>query len=352
MMNYLDNLNKEIKEYFKILSKEFPLWLFDYIETPEMQRLSKISLSCGTEYTDLCKVKYWYSNLDHSVGVALIIWHFTHDKKQTLAGLFHDIATPAFKHVIDFFHGDYEKQEATEAKTTDIIKNSKAIMRLLKRDNLKLEDVNDYKKYPIADNDIPQLSADRLEYNFSGGLIFNRIWELEDIRECYQNVIILKNEKGLDELGFKDLLIAEKYIATVSKLWPKWISNQDKIVMQFLADMIKEMINKEYLSLDDLYMLSEQEIIEMIINSKDNSLSDIFKRFQKAKFVYEYQRPLENKYCVKFKVKRRYLVPLVKRDKQGVRINKISNQAQRNIDGYLNIKSTKWTCFDFDFISN
>ena len=31
MKNYFDTLNVEIKEYFKILSPEFPKWLLEYI---------------------------------------------------------------------------------------------------------------------------------------------------------------------------------------------------------------------------------------------------------------------------------------------------------------------------------
>ena len=93
MSKYLDNLNEEINAYFKILSPKFPEWILEYIDTPAMQRIGKISMYCGTDYTKVYNIKYWYSNLEHSVGVALIIWNFTHDKKQTLAGLFHDIAT-------------------------------------------------------------------------------------------------------------------------------------------------------------------------------------------------------------------------------------------------------------------
>lgn len=180
---YYINLNEEIKEYFKILSPEFPEWLFDYINTKEMDRIGKISMSCGTDYSKCFDVKYFYSNLDHSVAVALIIWHFTHDKKQTLAGLFHDIATPVFKHCIDFMNGDSLTQESTEERTTDMIRNSKEIMSLLNRDNIKLESVNDYKIYPIADNDTPKLSTDRFEYNLSSGLTFFRVWDLDRIKK-------------------------------------------------------------------------------------------------------------------------------------------------------------------------
>ena len=45
MKKYYDSLNDEVKEYFSILSPEFPKWLLEYIDTPEMERISKISMS-------------------------------------------------------------------------------------------------------------------------------------------------------------------------------------------------------------------------------------------------------------------------------------------------------------------
>lgn len=350
MNKYYDSLNEEVKEYFSILSPEFPEWLLEYIDTPEMERISKISMNCGTDYSKCFNVRYWYSNLDHSVGVALIIWHFTHDKKQTLAGLFHDIATPVFKHCIDFMNGDFETQESTEERTTEIIRNSEKIMSLLKKDGIKLEEVNDYKIYPIADNDTPQLSADRFEYTFASGLTFFRIWELEKIRKMYNNVIVAKNEYGIDELTFKNKEICEEYIHTISKLWPEWVSDKDRTVMQFLADMCKSMNNAGYLTIDDLYNLSEQEIIEKILNCEDNYLSEKFKEFQSATTVYKLEIPTGEKYCINVKAKTRYVVPLVQTSKGSIRINQLSKQANDEITNYLNSpKGGYYTYFDFEF---
>ena len=186
MDTYIKNLPMLLKEYFKILSPEFPGFLLEYIHTTEMQKQGTISTSCGTIYSKLFN-RFWYSSLDHSVAVALIIWNFTKDKKQTLSGLFHDIATPAFKHCIDFMNGDHEKQESTEELTTQIIENSKEIMELLDRDGIKLEEVCDYHIYPIADNDTPKLSADRLEYTLSDGLVTQNAFSLESIKRIYDN---------------------------------------------------------------------------------------------------------------------------------------------------------------------
>lgn len=87
MTNYFENLGETKKNYFKILSDEIPSFLYDYVETPEMQKQAGISVSCGTIYSKMYN-QMWYSSLDHSVAVALIIWNFTKDKKQTLSRAF------------------------------------------------------------------------------------------------------------------------------------------------------------------------------------------------------------------------------------------------------------------------
>ena len=139
-LNY--KTSKLIKDYFNILSPEYPEWLNEYIETERMQKQQYISVTCGKVYSKLFNINN-YSSLDHSIAVALIIWNFTHDKKQTLSGLFHDIATPAFKHCVDFLNGDYMNQESTEELTKTLIEASKDIMKLLEGDNIKVEEVCD-----------------------------------------------------------------------------------------------------------------------------------------------------------------------------------------------------------------
>ena len=350
MGKYFNELNSEIKEYFTVLSDEFPEWLEEYIDTKEMQRIGKISMSCGTDYSKCFNVRYWYSNLDHSVGVALIIWHFTHDKKQTLAGLFHDIATPVFKHCIDFMNGDSEKQESTEERTTDIIKDSKEIMTLLHKDNIKLEEVCDYKIYPIADNEMPKLSADRFEYTFSSGLTFYRVWTLDKIKEMYSNIIIVENENGIDELAFKDKSICEEYIHTISRLWPEWVSDNDRTVMQFIADMCKSLNKINKLSINDLYSLSEEEVIKIFKNCGDKYLEDAWKNFSYCTKAYKSEKIINEKYCVNVKSKTRYVNPLVVCNETVKRIYDISISAKRDIDNYLKIpKGGYYTYFDFDF---
>lgn len=352
MNDYLKQLDEETREYFKILSSDFPEWLIEYIETPEMQRLSKISQACGTDYTKLYKHEKFYNILDHSVGCALIVWNFTKDKKQTLSALFHDIATPTFKHCIDFLNGDYETQESTEDLTTDIIKDSKEIMSLLKRDNIKLEEVNDYHIYPIADNDSPRLSSDRLEYTFQNGLKMNYgiKFSLDDILLFYQNLEVQKNENGIDEIGFREKEIANKFVDMASVLWPNWCDNRYKITAQFFADAVKKMGEQGELTRGDLYRLSEKDVIGKIENSNNKALSNCFKKFENAtKFFESDTKPADDRYCISLNCKKRYINPLVKVDGTYQRIYDVSDDAKLKIDNFLNWNTKKYAYFDFNF---
>ena len=145
-------------------------------------------MHCGCEYTSFPMFVGLdnYSRYKHSVGCALIVWHFTQDRRQTIAALLHDIATPTFAHVVDFLNGDHLKQESTENGTVNIIASSPEIMTRLKEWNIELEEVADYHVYPIADNDSPKLSADRLEYTLSN-LVNYRITPTEKINFVCQH---------------------------------------------------------------------------------------------------------------------------------------------------------------------
>lgn len=349
MNNYLENLDETIQKYFKILSNEFPEFLYDYINTPEMKKQAGISVSCGTIYSKMYN-QMWYSSLDHSVAVALIIWNFTKDKKQTLSGLFHDIATPVFKHTIDFMNKDYEKQESTEELTTKIICESKEIMNLLQRDGIKVEEISDYHIYPIADNDTPMLSSDRLEYTLSNGLgATEKIWGLDEIEEVYKNIEIQKNEEGIQELGFKDIKIAEKFVKTMSILSRLYRREKTVFSMQLLADIMKRMSIQNMISIDDLYRLSEKEVIEKIEHCKDEKISQCFNIWRNATEIKTSDTLPNNKYFVSIeKMKVRYINPLVRNNNKFERIYDISENAKEDIEKALNYKTAKYTYLDFE----
>lgn len=343
MFKYFETLNSDVKNFFSIYSKDFPDFLLRYINSSVMTRLKGIGQSCGMDYTKLYDNKFFYSVLDHSVGVALITWHFTHDKIQTLASLFHDISAPIFKHVIDFLNNDHEKQESTEKFTVSILKNSKEISKLLISDGVEFEKVIDYKMYPICDNKSPRLSADRLEYTLSSGIYLTKNLTLDEIDVIYNDLLILKNEEGIDELGFRTLEIGELFIKKASKFWFEAISNRNKLVHQFMADLVDSCINQKLLDEKSLYLMTEKEFFEKLYSS-NSKIVNKYISFKNATDILESDTVMNSKqyYSICCTTKRRYINPLVKTELGAKRISDVSNSSKKIIDEYLNFNTKKY----------
>ena len=342
MGKYYDNVSKEIKDYFKILEPDFPEWLNEYIDTKELLSQQYISVTCGTIYSDLFESDFFFSSLDHSVAVALIVWHFTHDKRQTLAGLFHDIATPVFKHCVDFLNGDYMKQESTEDLTTKIIKSSKEIMALLNRDGILVSEVDNYHLYPIADNDTPKLSADRLEYSLSNALFTYRLLDINSIKKIYEDIGVEINEENVTELGFKTEECAIDFVKVTSKLSIIYREDRTRYSMQLIADILKKLNDENMITKKDLYELKESDVIRIIESSK---YGDVFNVWRSAKKVNVSKEVPLNVYYVHHGAKVRYIDPLF----NGKRISKCSSAAKGMIEDNLAYDMSNYVYLNFNF---
>lgn len=346
----------DIKKYHAILEPQPPEFLNKYYELPMLQRLKNVGLLCGTDWTPLYKNRFYYSRFDHSVGVALIIWHFTHDKAQTISGLLHDVSTPVFSHVSDFRKGDALTQTETEGTNENIIRSDRNLDALLAVDGLKVEQVEDYHKYPIADNEIPQLSSDRLEYMFPSGMALDGSWDLPSVRKAYEDLEVLRNEEGLPELGFKTLEIAEDYTRRFCMIGHILQLNENKLTLHLLGKIMNLAVEEGILSEADFMTKAEAEIIGILDKelsqnpkafSKERSkLARLYKTFRTMTKIEHTQTPLdENEYfCINLKVKQRYINPLVKTANSCTRISETYSQAKKIIEDFLLYNDTPFGC--------
>lgn len=250
-----------------IYSSDFPEFIKEMAQSPAMLRLDDIGMNCGCEYSSFPMFAGLekYSRYYHSIGVALIVWHFTHDKMQSTAGLLHDISSPAFAHVIDFMHGDYLTQESTENGTQSIIENSAEIQQSLKKYGMQTSEVADYHLYPIADNDTPRLSADRLEYTI-GNIVNYKLASYEKAKELYDDLIVGTNEEGQPEIMFSDKDKALEFAKLSLQCSRIYVADEDRYSMQRLAEILKECIIRGIITENDLY-LGETPVIKKLMNN-------------------------------------------------------------------------------------
>lgn len=312
-----------------------PAFITEISTTAPLRRLSHIGMNCGCEYTHfhLFEGIGRYTRLDHSMGAALIVWHFTGDMRQSVSALLHDIATPSFAHVIDFLHGDHMRQESTEDATLQFITGSKDLVDALAALGLEPEDVSDYHIFPIADNDTPRLSSDRLEYT-CGNILNYGFADIDVVKRLYDDLMVGRNEDGEDEIMFRSAACASEFAELSLKCSKIYVCDADRFAMQRLAEILASAIKRGVISEKDLYLPEEKVISKLegdlhsrseweqyrsystpIIGSEDDPLARIIfaKKRHINPFVYgtgrvtsydvEYRRKLETFLATDFNYK-------------------------------------------------
>ena len=254
-------------ELQSLYKQDYPAFIEPYLASKSMQRLKGVDMNCGLQFTSNTGFSSYgpYSRYEHSVGVACIIWRFTHDKKQTLAGLFHDISTRVFSHVIDFVKKDYLVQESTEDETRQIILQDSVIMNQLLCDGISVDEVSDYHLYPIADNDSPRLSSDRLEYTL-GNLLNYRKHTIKEIEKYFNDLVVGISEYGSKEIMFQHPEIAEEFAFGALSCGIIYSCDFDRYGMEKLACILRKAFEETILTESDLY-LTEIEVIKKLSES-------------------------------------------------------------------------------------
>ncbi|MBO7122243.1 MAG: hypothetical protein J6V90_03045 [Treponema sp.] len=375
-----------LARYQKILCPEFPPFLKKYLDLKILARLKGIGLLCGTDWTPLFHNRFYYSRYDHSLNCALIVWNWTRDKKMTLAALLHDVSTPAFSHVIDFKNGDALTQESTEDKNSAMIRSDAELAAALAQDDLTAADVDDYHKYSICDNEVPQLSADRLEYMFPSGAALEGWFSLRAIKRFYGDLVLAKDENSNLEFAFKTKKIALDYFKRILKIGYFLQRNKDKIAMELMARVVDKAIACGALREEELWLLSEREIIgrwdallrgtEGERKTKDGpqsvkaaafSVSEqsfamqknngqlkaddarrdflrLYKTYRTMKKVRGSSALLDGYFCVQLAVKRRWINPLVVCERSARRICDVSARAKKAAEKFLAYNDTPNAC--------
>lgn len=275
LQNYLNELNYD----------DMPSFFYKYLNSPSLNRLKNVGYFCGMDYAS--KNVYNFSEritrFDHSLTVCLLVYKLTNDKASSLRGLFHDIATPCFSHVIDYMNNDYEKQESTEEFTEYIIKNDLYLMKSFMEDGINPNEIIDFKSDTIVDNDRPKVCADRIDGVILTGACWTKDIDKYDMKEIVRDLSIFANEYGEKEIGFSSLGTALKVAMFSNNIDLYCHSSEDNYMMELLSKIADYSIKKGYIKYNDLFVLNENEVFNILKNSNDLILEKLIFEFENKK---------------------------------------------------------------------
>ena len=290
-------------------------------------------MNCGCEYTAFPRFAGIgrYSRLEHSLGAALIVWRFTRSEAQAAAALLHDAATPVFAHVVDFLRGDYLEQTATESGTARLIRADAALGAALCALGLRTGDVEDYHRYPVADNDAPRLSADRLDYTCGNAVNFG-LASREELAEIFADLRVGKNEFEETELVFRDKEKAARFAFLALACSKIYVCDEDRYAMQRLSELLRAALEAGVIEEGDLAS-TETAVIGKLLS--DPACAAGWRAFRAMSRTARAERPDERGPWRKIFAKHRRIDPFA----EGLgRVSTFDPGFASALDGFMNEK--------------
>lgn len=292
-----------IKENAKLHNPNIDCKLERYFNTKTLKRLSGRGMFCGMDYVNIKELipLEMYTRLDHSKNVAYSAVTLADKLEIPLAGAFHDVGTLSFAHVNSFKKGNALKQDDDELNIKSILEQDEELLTYLHEDNINIADVIFPEKYPQIDKGVPSLCLDRLDGILTTCLIWAHSHSFEEIKKLYFMTGYLENLNGLVvdcfSTRFQDFtgemyiedgeLDVEDFFAAINTYSKKLLSKESRYMMEVLGLALNYYEDIGLITENDLFNLSEQEIISKILDSRYSDIWQDITTFDKVDYAKE-----------------------------------------------------------------
>ena len=260
---------RPIDTFYGVIEVEEPV-ILELIDSPVFQRLKNIRQYGISYYTGFSEA---YTRYDHSVGVFAILRANKASIEEQIAGLLHDVSHTAFSHVGDWV---FSKENQDKDYQNDIhpqfLKES-GLADILEKYNITIQQVLPTEElFPALENSLPNLCADRIDYNIQGAYYRNFI-TYEEALSLFKSLQFVNNQWISNELSLMKKVVRFSLFMTQNC----WGGPFNDITSSWLAEAILRAIDLGVLSQQDFHYGADQEIWEKLMLHEDPIIKEKMK---------------------------------------------------------------------------
>lgn len=249
--------------------------LLELIDSPSFQRLKEIH-QYGISYYTTHQEEY--NRYEHSLGVFALLRANKASLAEQIAGLLHDVSHTAFSHVGDWVFGKETSEKDYQNEIHADFLEKSGLAKILKKYNFSVEQILPLQElFPALENNLPDLCADRIDYNIQGAYHQGFI--------TYQEaLLIFKDLHFVNNCWFSHFPKLMEKLTRFSLFMTKtcWGGPANYITSRWLADAILRAIDIGCISYDDLHFGTDQVIWDRLTSQKDPIIAKKMEMIKKA----------------------------------------------------------------------
>lgn len=306
--------------------------LLDVIDSPTMQRLKHIR-QFGMMYYITPKE---YSRYDHSLGVWALIRRFGGSINEQISGLLHDASHTVFSHVADFLFCHSDAKCSYQDSIHEWFLSHQGIPALLEKYGIKLEDIlHKSGTHKLLEQDLPDLCADRIEYNFTAGVLSGFITSA-DVETMLKD-LVFENGKWI----FTSAITARRFSEmSVYHTEHDWGSPGNFIAYTVMADAMQRALDLGLVTVDQIHFSDDDTVWNILCTSKDECLNKSLEQFlhHRELITVTTKETCDMVIATKF----RGVNPLVKIDDNLVRLTDCDQDYKKEYDRVKKLVKSGW----------
>lgn len=241
--------------------------ILDLIQSAAFQR---------TRYIHQYGVMKWirevpeYSRFSHCLGVWALLHRYNAPLNEQIAGLLHDVSHTVFSHLGDHIFNHRSSHSSYQDDIHEWFLRKYSIDKILVNYNIELRDIlHKSEVYTMLERDLPDLCADRLEYNLRGGVIAGLLAE-DEIESILQH-LQFKDEQWF----FTDVAVAAKFSKISLYLTEhEWGSPENDLVYSWAAKAVQRALELQVVTFDEVHFSTDDIIWERLTNATDQVIKD------------------------------------------------------------------------------
>lgn len=282
-----------INTFYGAIEVEEPV-LIELIHSPAVQRLKFIHQYGVAYYTTHPEE---YNRFDHSIGVFAILKMKGACLEEQIAGLLHDVSHTVFSHVGDWVFGK-EYQEVDYQSTIHKIHLAvSGVEQILNRHGYTVQQILPKRNiFVMLEQSLPNLSADRIDYNIQGAY-FQNFLSKEEAQELFLDLYF---EDGRWVTTRRDLA-AKLMHFSLFMTEDCWGSAVNYVTSRWLADAILHGLNIGLISWNEFHFGIDQDIWDKLRASQDPLIRTKMHLVHYPDVSYRLVEPAQAKQFVKFR---------------------------------------------------
>lgn len=230
------------------------------IACPTLQRLRGIRQAGPSAFAYPFKT---VTRFEHSLGALALLRRLQAPRVEQVAGLLHDISHTAFSHAVDFVVDSEEQAHHESLKP--VFLHRPDIEEALGRFDYAPEHFYDDTIYPLLEQPIPLLCADRLDYFLRDGIACG-VTSPQSVDRTLNALVVVENLICLNDLDAAREVVAQ--YAEMNRHW--WSGPIEGYIYNEFADALREGYRLGVLRKDD--MLADDEHVLACLRSAKSPL--------------------------------------------------------------------------------